>query len=108
MRFPLGCEETGRASTCAATCFFIHLDGDDGVTEDGNFLPRLVVTGEFDELIAVGFECVGELLVGSFSGFSVLFLDTQGAGDIFERKFQDKHSDRLFRIGEIDEVQSLV
>jgi hypothetical protein len=28
-------------------------------------------------------------------------LDTQSAGDIFERKFQDKHSDRLFRISEV-------
>ena len=108
MHFPLGCEETGRASTCATTCFFIHLNRDDGATEDGNFLPRLVIASKFDKLIAVGFECVGELLVGSFSGFSVLFLDTQSAGDIFERKFQDKHSDRLFRIGEIGEVQSLV
>ena len=101
MRFPLGCEETGRASTCAATCFLIHLNRDDGATEDGDFLTRLVIAGKFDKLIAIGFEGIGELLVGSFGGFGVLFLDTQSAGDIFERKFQDKHSDRLFRISEV-------
>ena len=108
MLFPLGCEETGRSSTCAAPCFFIHLDRDDGATEDSDFLTRLVIASEFDELIAVGFEGVSQLLVRSFSGFGVLFLDTQSTGDVFERKFQDKHSDRLFRIGEISEVQPLV
>ena len=108
MLFPLSCKETGRTSTCAAPCFFIHLHRNDGATEDGDFLTRLVIACEFDELIAVSFEGISQLLIGSFSSFGVLFLDTQSAGDVFERKFQDKHSDRLFRIGEISEVQPLV
>ncbi len=48
----VGCEEAWGASACAAAGFFVHLDRGDGASEECDFFVRLVIAGEFDQVVA--------------------------------------------------------